>query len=103
VRRGYLLLIPVALATGVIAAGCGSDSSGETTTHSVSIPAVTSPVPAVSTTTAPATTATGATSTGTQTFNPQEPDSATNDVPPKKGSPQAAFEQQCKQNPAACG
>jgi hypothetical protein len=103
VRRRYLLLIPVALATGVIAAGCGSDSSGETTTHSVSIPAVTSPVPAVSTTTAPATTATGATSTGTQTFNPQEPDSATNDVPPKKGSPQAAFEQQCKQNPAACG
>jgi hypothetical protein len=33
-----------------------------------------------------------------KTFNPSAPDSATNDVPPKKGSPQAAFEQQCKQN-----
>ena len=49
------------------------------------------------TTTAPGTT------TGTTTFNPQEPDSETNDVPPKKGSPEAAFEQQCKANPDACG
>ncbi len=101
---GYRLLIPLALAIGMIAAGCGSDSSGETTTPSVSIPAVTSPVPTASTT-APATTATGSTSTtqGGKPFNPQQPDSATNDVPPKKGSPQAAFEQHCKQNPAACG
>jgi hypothetical protein len=97
----YPAVIPLALAIGLLAAGCGSDSSGETTTHSVSIPAVTSPVPTPSTT-APTTTA-PRTTTGTTTFNPQEPDSETNDVPPKKGSPEAAFEQQCKANPDACG
>ena len=95
--RPYLALIPLALAIGLIAPGCGSDSSGETTTHSVSIPAVTAP--GVATSTAPAaTTSPGKTVTkGGKTFNPQEPDSETNDVPPKQGSPQAAFEQQCKQ------
>ena len=97
----YRSVIPLALAIGLLATGCGSDSSGETTTHSVSIPAVTSPVPTPSTT-APTTTAPG-TTTGTTTFIPQEPDSETNDVPPKKGSPEAAFEQQCKANPDACG
>jgi hypothetical protein len=102
VSRRYRAVIPLALAIGLVAAGCGSDSSGETTTtHSVSIPAVTSPVPPPSTA-APTTTAPG-TTTGSTTFNPQEPDSETNDVPPKKGSPEAAFEQQCKQNPDACG
>ena len=92
----------MAAAIGLIAAGCGSDSSGETTTHPVSIPAVTAPnltSTAVATTT-PGTTA--STKSG-KTYNPQAPDSATNDIPPKKGSPQAAFEQQCKQNPSACG
>ena len=102
--RSHRLLIPLALAIGLIAAGCGSDSSGETTTHSVSIPTITSPIPtataAVPTTTSPGTTTT---TTGTQSVNPQAPDSATNDIPPKKGSPQAAFEQQCKQNPSSCG
>jgi len=94
----------LALAIGLIAAGCGSDSSGETSTHAVSIPAVTSPVPTATSTTAPTTTAgTTATTKGGKTFNPQQPDSQTNDVPPKKGSPQATFEQQCKQNPDACG
>ncbi len=93
--RPHLALIPLALAIGLIAAGCGSDSSGETTTHSVSIPAVTAP--GVTTSTTPATTTSpGKTATqGGTTFNPQAPDSETNDVPPKKGSPQAAFEQQC--------
>jgi hypothetical protein len=100
-RRNRLLL-PLALAIGVIAAGCGSDSSGETsTTQGVSIPAVTSPIPTATSSvtgstpsTAPGTTVT--TKNG-KTYNPQAPDSKTNDVPPKKGSPQAAFEQQCKQ------
>jgi hypothetical protein len=104
VTRLHRAVLPLALAAGLIAAGCGSDSSGETTTHSVSIPAITSPVPTASTitptTTAPATTTT---STGGKPYNPQAPDSATNDVPPKQGSPQATFEQQCKQNPQACG
>lgn len=98
-------LIPLALAIGLIATGCGSDSSGETSTHTVSIPAVTSPVPTAASTPAPTTTAPGTTITtkGGKTFSPQLPDSETNDVPPKKGSPQATFEQQCKQNPSACG
>ena len=104
-RRVSALVIPLALAIGLTVTGCGSDSSGETSTHSVSIPAVTSPVPTTASTVAPTTTAPGTTGTtkGGKTFNPQEPDSATNDVPPKKGSPQASFEQQCKQNPSACG
>jgi hypothetical protein len=97
-------LIPLALAIGLIAAGCGSDNSGETTAPTVSIPAVTSP--GISTSTTPAATVTPgttATSKGGKTFNPNAPDSATNDVPPAEGSPQAQFEKQCKQNPSACG
>jgi hypothetical protein len=97
-------LLPLALAIGLIAAGCGSDDSGETTAPAVSIPVVTSP--GISTSSVPATTSTpGTTATrnGGKTYNPSAPDSATNDVPPAKGSPQAQFEQQCKQNPSACG
>jgi multidrug efflux pump subunit AcrA (membrane-fusion protein) len=92
------VFLPLALAIGLIAAGCGSDSSGETTAPSVSIPAVTTP--GISTSTTPVTTAApGTTVTGKsgKTYNPNAPDSATNDVPPAKGSPQAQFEQQCKQ------
>jgi hypothetical protein len=97
IRRSHAVL-PLALAIGLIAAGCGSDSSGETTAAPVSIPAVTSP--GVSTSTEPAATvtpSTTATTKGGKTYNPNAPDSATNDVPPAKGSPQAQFEKQCKQ------
>jgi len=92
-------MIPLAIAIGVIAAGCGGDSSGETSAQSVSIPAVTAP--GVSTSTQAATTSgtapgTTVTTKGGKAYNPSAPDSATNDVPPAKGSPQAAFEQQCK-------
>ena len=99
--RRYLALIPLALAIGLIATGCGSDSSGETTAPTVSIPAVTSPVP-TATTAVPTTTGTTATAKGGTTFNPNEPDSETNDIPPKKGSPEEAFEEQCKQQ-GTCG
>ena len=94
-------------------AGCGGDDSGETTAPTVSIPSITSPIPAT-TTTAPTTTE--ATQTGTtgngngnggvgppSKANPNQPDSATNDIPPPAGSPQEAFEKQCEQNPQACG
>jgi hypothetical protein len=103
VIRRYRVVIPLAAAIGVIATGCGSDSSGDTTTHPVSIPAVTAPnltSTAAQTATTPGT---ASTPKGGKTFNPQAPDSATNDIPPKKGSPQAQFEQQCKQSPSACG
>jgi hypothetical protein len=56
--------------------------------------------PGVSTSTEPAATVTPSTTTttkGGKTYNPNAPDSATNDVPPAKGSPQAQFEKQCKQ------
>jgi hypothetical protein len=104
VSRPYRPLIPLALAIGMIAAGCGSDSSGETTTRSVSIPAVTSPVPTATTAPASTNTAPGTTVTtkGGKTYDPQAPDSETNDIPPKKGSPEAAFEEQCKQQ-GTCG
>jgi hypothetical protein len=97
VSRRSRLLIPLALAIGLVATGCGSDTSGDTTTHSVSIPAVTAP--GLTTSTVPATTSPGTTATtkGGKTYNPQAPDSETNDVPPAKGSPEEAFEKQCKQ------
>ncbi len=93
----------MAAALALAAAGCGSDSSGEASAPTVSIPIVTSPVTTVpstqQTTTAPGTT----TAKGGKTYNPTLPDSATNDVPPPQGSPQAQFEQQCRKHPAACG
>ena len=103
IRRSAAVL-PLALAIGMIATGCGSDSSGETTTtRSVSIPAITSPLPTASTPSIPATTpGTTSTTKDGKTFNPQAPDSATNDIPPAKGSPEEAFEQQCKQQ-GTCG
>ena len=101
-RSGALAL--TAIAIGLIATGCGSDSSGETTAPPPSIPAVTAP--GISTSTQPAETVTPSTTVttkGGKTYNPTAPDSATNDVPPAKGSPQAQFEKQCKQSPSACG
>jgi hypothetical protein len=88
---------------GLAVAGCGGDDSGETTTPTVSIPEVTSPIPG--TPTPPASTPTGSTAPngGGSNYNPKQPDSATNDVPPPAGSPQETFEKQCRQNPQACG
>ncbi len=93
-----------ALAIGAVAAGCGSDSSGESSSPSISIPAVTAPT-ATSPSLSQATKPSGATTTskGGKTYNPTAPDSPTNDIPPPPGSPQEKFEQQCKQNPSACG
>jgi hypothetical protein len=89
---------------GLAIAGCGSDSSGQKTAPPVSIPAVTAP--GISTAIRPTATAAPGT-TGTikrgNRYNPNLPDSATNDVPPPNGSPQAQFEQQCRQHPSACG
>jgi hypothetical protein len=95
-----------AIALVIAVSGCGSDDSGDTSAPTVSIPAVTSPLGTAATTTAPATTTVPATTSTTRkggNYNPNQPDSATNDVPPPAGSPQEAFEKQCDQNPAACG
>jgi hypothetical protein len=105
-------LAVITLVAGLALAGCGGDDSGETTAPTVSIPAITSPIPAT-TTTAPATTTTPTGTNGNDNgnggsgppgrANPNQPDSATNDVPPPPGSPQEKFERQCEQNPQACG
>jgi hypothetical protein len=100
-------LAVTALLIGLGIAGCGGDDSGETTAPpTVSIPAVTSPIPTTATASTTTTTPTSSTTTNTgkaKKVNPNQPDSATNDVPPPPGSPQEAFEKQCQQNPEACG
>jgi hypothetical protein len=95
-----------AIALAVAIAGCGSDSSGDTTAPTVSLPVITSPLGTTSTAAATTTTTTPSTTSTPRkggNYNPNAPDSATNDVPPPSGSPQEAFEKQCKQNPQACG
>jgi hypothetical protein len=103
-------LLATALIGALALGGCGGDDSGEPTQPAVSIPAITSPLPATSTapgtgagpaTTTPATTTEGG-KPGTG-FDPNKPDSATNDVPPAAGSPEDAFEKHCRRNPEACG
>lgn len=102
IRRTVML---GAIAVAIAASGCGSDGSGDTTAPTVSIPAITSPLG--TTTVAPAITSTTPATTSTtgesRHYNPNAPDSATNDVPPPAGSPQDLFEKQCQQNPQACG
>jgi hypothetical protein len=100
-----LTLALAAVAAGLGAVGCGDDESGEETTPSISIPAVT--VPTGPTTTAPSSGVAPETTTGSgsggDNYDPAQPDTPENDVPPPPGSPQEAFEQMCEQNPAACG
>jgi len=94
--------IAVALALpalGLGIAACGGDSSGETTAGTTAIPSVTAPSVSSATSSTPGKLKT--TKAG-KTYNPTAPDSATNDVPPPKGGPQASFEQQCKLHPSAC-
>ncbi len=109
IGRPRIIILPLAaIVIGAAATGCGSDNSGESTpSPSVSIPEITAPVPtptstSTATETAPAPGVTTTQKSGT-TYNPNAPDSATNDIPPAKGSPQAQFEKQCQKNPSACG
>lgn len=103
--RGHPRIIALAaVAAGLGALGCGDDESAdETTTPSISIPSVT--VPTAPTTTAPSGGVGPETTTGSGggRYDPAQPDTPENDVPPPPGSPQEAFEQMCEQNPAACG
>jgi hypothetical protein len=103
VRRVRLAVPVMAAAMAIAATGCGGDSSGDSSAPSVSIPSVTSPITTAPTT--PQTTTRPGTTTakGGKPYNPNLPDSATNDVPPPRGSPQSQFEQQCAKHPEACG
>jgi hypothetical protein len=92
-----------AAAFAIAITGCGSDDSGDESQPTVSIPTVTAPQQS---TTAPGTGGVGVpstTTTGKGGYDPNLPDSETNDVPPPAGSPQEAFEKQCEANPKACG
>jgi hypothetical protein len=105
--RGRRAAIPPALIALVLGvAGCGGDSSGDTTAPTFSVPSVTAPGIGTTTTgTGPTGGVKPGTTTGKRggTYNPSAPDSPTNDVPPPPGSPQEAFEKQCEQHPQACG
>ncbi len=107
------MLASAALAVGTLGvAGCGDDE-GDT---EVTIPTIESPTEETDAT-APTTTTpesggvtpgddsgTGGTAPeGSGGTGTSQEDTATNDTPPAPGSPESAFEEQCKQNPQACG
>ena len=101
-RRATALLAALAILSlgAVVGLGCGDDDSTEVTVPTISVEQTQS---VTDQTTPTESTSTEPQNGGTGTFNPNEPDSATNDKPPPPGSPEEAFENACKQNPAACG
>ena len=101
-RTAALPLAVAALAFGaLVGVGCGGDED-EVTLPTISVEDTgTSPIETTGTATTPTEPQTGGTGSGD--FDPSQEDSATNDKPPEPGSPEAAFEEACKQNPVACG
>ena len=105
------LLLAAALALSVLGAtGCGDDND-DVTLPTISVEEETATTVPERTTTETTTTETtetepetGGTGTGgSGSFDPGKEDSATNDKPAEPGTPEAAFEEACKVNPAACG
>jgi hypothetical protein len=99
-----LLLAGASLGLGA----CGDDEATTPTTTTESTAETTAPDLTVD----PATTTTSTTSTPTTTestpttppaLDDGRPDSEKNDLPPKPGTPEAAFEAECEANPEACG
>jgi hypothetical protein len=100
-RSTATLLALIALALGALAmAGCGDDDDGQVTLPTISVE---QPTTTGETTTAPSTTGTGDSGGVAPNADPSRQDSQSNDTPPEPGSPEEAFENACKQNPAACG
>jgi hypothetical protein len=104
------LLATAALCCGaLVGIGCGDDNATTVTVPTISVEQDTEATTTQQgTTTEQDTTSTGDAPTqspngGTGSYDPGKPDSAKNDKPPAAGSPEAAFEQHCKQNPGACG
>lgn len=99
-RLAAALLAAAVLALGAL--GCGDDDSTE-----ITVPTIEAPTEATEgdTATEPegGVTAPGDPGGGSGGVDPSQEDSATNDKPPKPGSPEEAFEKACEQNPAACG
>ncbi len=105
-RAAIALLCASALGLGALP-GCGDDDEDAPT---ISVPTETiETLPTTTTETGETTGTTGGTGTTTGTApstgkpDPSKPDGPANDLPPAPGSPEEAFEQACKQNPAACG
>lgn len=96
-RRALALLLSL-VALALVAPGCGDDEESDVTVPSISVPDATTTSVPEATITEPSTVPDGGTTT-----DPGVEDSPENDVPPPPGSPQEAFEQACKKNPAACG
>jgi hypothetical protein len=103
IRRRAVLILVGATALAGVAAGCGSDSSGNT--ESITVPSVETTTPAV-VTTAPTVTSNPDTTPNTVTTPPQ---TTTQNQKPNQGNgnggsnPQQDFNNYCKQNPGACG
>jgi hypothetical protein len=102
-RRSTALILALAsLGLGTaVGIGCGGDDSTEVTLPTISVEQDTQAVPDQTTTTESA--PTESQNGGTGSYDQKQPDSQTNDKPPPAGSPEEAFENACKQNPAACG
>jgi hypothetical protein len=102
-RRSTALLLAIASLSLVALAGsgCGDDDDTEVTLPTISVEdepqtTATDQLPTKPTETQPQ-------NGGTGTIDPNREDSPKNDKPPDPGSPEEAFENACKQNPAACG
>jgi len=92
-----VLLALAALALG--ATGCGGDGEDGTS----SVPDITVPKGEAETDTTTIETETTTGSSGGTGYDPAKPDSPTNDIPPEPNTPEAKFEEFCKQNPGVCG
>jgi hypothetical protein len=107
-RYPATLLALVALALGAPGCGGDDDENDATTAPEISVPSgEVQTVPEQTTTQEQPTTTTPQPSGGTpapsQNYDPSKPDSPENDVPPEPGTPEAKFEQYCRENPGACG
>ena len=103
-RRLVALLALISLALG--GAGCGGDDDegDATTAPQISVPSgEVQSVPEETTTTTPKTTTAPSGGTQAPSYDPSKPDSPENDIPPEPGTPEAKFEQYCRENPGACG
>ncbi|MBM3666123.1 MAG: hypothetical protein FJW90_01345 [Actinobacteria bacterium] len=101
-RGAALLLAGAASLCLLVFAGCGDEEDPEVTLPTISVEETTATEQTEATETEAGTTA-APENGGTPSYDPDKPDSASNDKPPDPGSPEEQFENFCKQNPGACG
>ena len=102
-----VMLALTALGLGALFTGCGDDDDVEVTIPEITVEGTTTTESTVQTTESTPSTTTGGDGeggvSGGTSYDPDAPDSSSNDKPPAPGSPEEAFEKACEQNPAACG